>query len=392
MEIQPKIYLVGGAVRDRLLGLPVKDKDWLVVHATPEYLLQQGYLQVGKDFPVFLHPKTKEEYALARTERKTGKGYTGFYCDFSPNITLEQDLIRRDLTINAIAEDLQGHLYDPYQGISDLKNKILRHISPAFCEDPLRVLRVARFAARFYQLGFQIAPETLALMENIVKSGELQDLTPERVWLETEKALNTANPEIYFQTLNQIGAGELFTALQPLWQSENSNVIDALIRLNKLLINQTIDDKTARFALLCVCLISQTTRSIPQITQQIKQLCQQYKASLAYQEYAILSIQFAEQFAKTEQLSADQIVTIFDQLDCWRKPQRLSDLCLIYQALFTDFTAKQQQQWQHWYQLAKSVDVQQIIAAGFRQQQIKQELYQRRVLAISNANERINIP
>ncbi|MFC0309140.1 multifunctional CCA addition/repair protein [Gallibacterium trehalosifermentans] len=383
---QPEVYLVGGAVRDRLLGLPVKDKDWLVVHATPDYLLQQGYLQVGKDFPVFLHSKTKEEYALARTERKTGKGYTGFYCDFSPNITLEQDLIRRDLTINAIAEDLQGKLHDPYHGISDLKKKILRHISPAFCEDPLRVLRVARFAARFYQLGFQIAPETLALMENMVKSGELQDLTPERVWLETEKALNTANPEIYFQTLNQIGAGELFNELQPLWQSENHMVTHALTRLNKLLSKQIIDDKIARFALLCVCLTSQTTHSIQQITQQIQQLCQRYKAPLAYQEYAILATQFVEQFTRTDQLSADQIVTLFDQLDCWRKPQRLSDLCLIYQAFFPDFTAQQQQQWQHWYQLAKAVDVQQIITAGFRQQQIKQELYQRRVLAISHAN------
>ena len=180
-----KTYLVGGAVRDRLLGLAVKDRDWLVVHATPEWLLKQGYIQVGKDFPVFLHPQTKEEYALARTERKNGRGYTGFYCDFSPDITLEQDLKRRDLTINAIAQDIDGNLYDPYHGIQDLKQRKLRHISPAFSEDPLRILRVARFAARFYAFNFTIAPETVALMKSMVKQGELADLTVERIWLET---------------------------------------------------------------------------------------------------------------------------------------------------------------------------------------------------------------
>ena len=160
-----KVYLVGGAVRDQLLGFPVKDRDWIVVGATPATLLSLGYQQVGKDFPVFLNPKTKEEYALARTERKAGAGYTGFICDFSPTITLEQDLIRRDLTINAMAQSEDGEIIDPYGGKQDLENRMLRHISPAFSEDPLRVLRVARFAARYHSLGFKIASETLALME-----------------------------------------------------------------------------------------------------------------------------------------------------------------------------------------------------------------------------------
>lgn len=201
-----KVYLVGGAVRDQLLGLPVKDRDWIVVGTDPATLLSLGYQQVGKDFPVFLNPKTKEEYALARTERKSSAGYTGFICDFSPTITLEQDLIRRDLTINAMAQSEDGEIIDPYGGKQDLENRILRHISPAFSEDPLRVLRVARFAARYHSLGFKIASETLALMTELALSGELQHLTTERIWLETEKALNEKNPEIYFETLHKTGA------------------------------------------------------------------------------------------------------------------------------------------------------------------------------------------
>lgn len=205
-DITLKSYLVGGAVRDRLLRLPVKDRDWVVVGATPDELVRAGYRQVGADFPVFLHPDSQEEYALARTERKSGRGYQGFVCDFSPHITLEDDLLRRDLTINAIAETPDGTLIDPYGGARDLKNKVLRHVSPAFSEDPLRVLRVARFAARFSALGFDIAPETLTLMKAISDAGELANLTPERAWQETEKALLTDHPSVYFMTLRQVGA------------------------------------------------------------------------------------------------------------------------------------------------------------------------------------------
>ncbi|MDO4435730.1 MAG: tRNA nucleotidyltransferase [Cardiobacteriaceae bacterium] len=197
-----KTYLVGGAVRDSLLGLEVKDRDYLVVGATPEALLALGFTQVGRDFPVFLHPTTQEEYALARTERKTGNGYQGFRCDFTPDITLEQDLIRRDLTINALAQDEDGKLYDPYGGLEDLRAKVLRHVSPAFCEDPLRVLRLLRFYARFAPLGFTIAPETQALCQQMIASGELTHLTPERVWLECEKALKEAGAVVFFDMLS----------------------------------------------------------------------------------------------------------------------------------------------------------------------------------------------
>ena len=186
-----KIYQVGGAVRDKLLGLGIKDRDWVVVGATPEAMLDLGFQQVGRDFPVFLHPHSKEEYALARTERKSGKGYTGFVVHASPDVTLEQDLLRRDLTINAIAMAEDGSLVDPYHGQADIEARLLRHVSPAFAEDPLRVLRVARFAARFHHLGFSVAPETLQLMQAITKAGELQHLVPERVWQEWHAALQT---------------------------------------------------------------------------------------------------------------------------------------------------------------------------------------------------------
>ena len=183
------IYKVGGAVRDRLLGRPVTEIDWVVVGATAEAMLEQGYRPVGADFPVFLHPQSGEEYALARTERKSGRGYGGFTFHASPEVTLEEDLIRRDLTINAIAEDQQGNLIDPYGGQRDLQARQLRHVSPAFAEDPLRVLRVARFAARYAPLGFSVAPETLELMHQLAESGELDALTPERSWKEISRAL-----------------------------------------------------------------------------------------------------------------------------------------------------------------------------------------------------------
>ena len=201
------VYLVGGAVRDHLLGHPYHEKDYVVVGATPQQLLEQGYQPVGKDFPVFLHPKTKDEYALARTERKSGVGYHGFQFFTDPDVSLEDDLIRRDLTINAIAMDeTSGEIFDPYNGRKDLEEKFLRHVSDAFLEDPLRVLRVARFAARYFPYGFKIAPETLSLMQKLSTSGELNALTPERVWKETSRALMETQGHIYFEVLYECGA------------------------------------------------------------------------------------------------------------------------------------------------------------------------------------------
>ena len=212
------IYLVGGAVRDKLLGRPFTERDYVVVGAAPDDLLALGYRPVGKDFPVFLHPKSGEQYALARTERKTGPGYYGFATRFSPDVTLEEDLARRDLTINAMAERADGIVVDPYGGRRDLEARLLRHVSPAFVEDPLRVLRVARFAARLAPLGFTVADETLDLMRKIVAAGEMRALVPERVWVETERALGEDTPAVYFEVLRASGAlAEVFPEVDALF-------------------------------------------------------------------------------------------------------------------------------------------------------------------------------
>lgn len=199
-------YLVGGAVRDRMLGLEVTERDWVVVGATPADMRKLGYRPVGKSFPVYLHPKSKEEYALARIEQKTGDGYHGFSFDVSKRVTLEQDLRRRDLTVNAIAEDEHGHIIDPYNGQEDIRRKILRHVSPAFGEDPLRVLRVARFAARFHKLGFVVADETMEMMRHMVDAGELEHLVGDRVWTEIQQALNGPAPKVFFEVLRACSA------------------------------------------------------------------------------------------------------------------------------------------------------------------------------------------
>jgi tRNA nucleotidyltransferase (CCA-adding enzyme) len=211
-----EIYVVGGAVRDELLGLAVKDRDWVVVGATPQDMLNQGYLQVGQDFPVFLHPQTHEEYALARTERKTAPGYTGFAFHAAPGVTLEQDLLRRDLTVNAMARDAAGAIIDPYGGRADLAARVLRHVSPAFAEDPVRILRVARFAARF--ADFSLAPETLELMRGMVAAGEVDALVPERVWQELARGLMEDRPARMFEVLRECGAlVRLLPELDALW-------------------------------------------------------------------------------------------------------------------------------------------------------------------------------
>ncbi|OOF47291.1 multifunctional CCA tRNA nucleotidyl transferase/2'3'-cyclic phosphodiesterase/2'nucleotidase/phosphatase [Rodentibacter trehalosifermentans] len=406
-----EIYLVGGAVRDRLLGLPVKDRDWVIVGATPEQLLAQGYQQVGKDFPVFLNPQTKEEYALARTERKSGKGYTGFLCDFSENITLEEDLIRRDLTINAMAQDKQGHLFDPYQGKQDLDKRILRHISPAFAEDPLRVLRVARFAARFHHLGFHIALETLQLMENLVQSGELSHLTAERVWLETEKALNEKHPEIYFEVLRQIGALKiLFPELDALYGVPNppqhhpeiDSFVHTMLVLQqavKLTENQPQLNKSAvRFAAICHDLGKALTPKeiLPHHygheqagIKPTRTLSKRLKVPSYYQELAELSCEYHTHIHKAFELRPETVMKLFNRFDVWRKPQRFQEflfLCLADTRGRTSFEMREYPQWDYIHallQAAESVDVQQIIAEGFEKQAIRDELKRRRTHAIS---------
>ena len=405
-----KVYLVGGAVRDQLLGLPVKDRDWIVVGAVPATLLSLGYQQVGKDFPVFLNPKTKEEYALARTERKSSAGYTGFICDFSPTITLEQDLIRRDLTINAMAQSEDGEIIDPYGGKQDLENRILRHISPAFSEDPLRVLRVARFAARYHSLGFKIASETLSLMAELAQSEELQHLTAERVWLETEKALNEKNPEIYFETLHKTGALKvLFPEIDALYGVPNpvkhhpevDSFIHTMLVLKQsvnLTENNPILNKSAvRFAAICHDLGKALTPQniLPHHygheqagIKPTRSLCKRLKVPSYFQELAELTCEFHTHIHKAFELRAETVITLFNRFDVWRKPQRFQEflqVCLADTRGRTGFENKDYPQIDYINQLlqaANEVDVQQVIADGFEKQEIRNELTKRRVLAV----------
>lgn len=405
-----KVYLVGGAVRDQLLGLPVKDRDWIVVGAVPATLLSLGYQQVGKDFPVFLNPKTKEEYALARTERKSSAGYTGFICDFSPTITLEQDLIRRDLTINAMAQSEDGEIIDPYGGKQDLENRILRHISPAFSEDPLRVLRVARFAARYHSLGFKIASETLALMVELAQSEELQHLTAERVWLETEKALNEKNPEIYFETLHKTGALRvLFPEIDALYGVPNpvkhhpevDSFIHTMLVLKQavnLTENNPILNKSAvRFAAICHDLGKALTPQniLPHHygheqagIKPTRSLCKRLKVPSYFQELAELTCEFHTHIHKAFELRAETVITLFNRFDVWRKPQRFQEflqVCLADTRGRTGFENKDYPQIDYINQLlqaANEVDVQQVIADGFEKQEIRNELTKRRILAV----------
>ncbi|AIB46011.1 tRNA nucleotidyltransferase [Haemophilus influenzae CGSHiCZ412602] len=405
-----KVYLVGGAVRDQLLGLPVKDRDWIVVGTDPATLLSLGYQQVGKDFPVFLNPKTKEEYALARTERKSSAGYTGFICNFSPTITLEQDLIRRDLTINAMAQSEDGEIIDPYGGKQDLENRILRHISPAFSEDPLRVLRVARFAARYHSLGFKIASETLALMTELALSGELQHLTTERIWLETEKALNEKNPEIYFETLHKTGAlSVLFSEIDALHGVPNPvkhhPEVDSFIHtmlvlkqaVNLTENNPILNKSEVRFAAICHDLGKALTPQniLPHHygheqagIKPTRSLCKRLKVPSYFQELAELTCEFHTHIHKAFELRAETVITLFNRFDVWRKPQRFQEflqVCLADTRGRTGFETKDYPQIDYINQLlhtANEVDVQQVIADGFEKQAIKNELTKRRILAV----------
>ncbi|EKT60049.1 multifunctional CCA addition/repair protein [Providencia sneebia] len=396
-----KTYLVGGAVRDELLGLPVSDKDFLVVGATPEVMLQQGYQQVGKDFPVFLHPKTHEEYALARTERKTGAGYVGFSCYFAPDVTLEDDLLRRDLTINAIAKDLQGQLFDPYHGIDDLNNRVLRHVSDAFAEDPLRVLRVARFAARFASLGFQIAPETLTLMRAISESGELSYLTPERIWVETEKALMSDSPQVYFEVLRQCGAlAALFPEIDHLfgvpapakWHPEIDTGIHTIMVLRMAAtLSADID---VRFAALCHDVGKGLTPkafwpSHPNHGEAgvplIENLCDRLKVPNHIRELARLSARFHDKVHVINRCHATEIVQLFDSLDSWRKPERIMQLSLISEADARGRAGLEQQAYpqgeflRQAFAIAQTVNVKPIVEQGFQGAQIREELTRQRI-------------
>jgi tRNA nucleotidyltransferase (CCA-adding enzyme) len=308
-----QVYLVGGAVRDELLGLPVHERDWVVVGATAAEMERAGFRSVGKEFPVFLHPQTHEEYALARQERKTGPGYRGFVVQFSADVTLEQDLQRRDLTINAIACDANGTLIDPYGGARDLKLRVLRHVSPAFIEDPVRILRVARFAARFAELGFKIAPETEQLMRGMVGSGEIDALVPERVWRELERALGEANPEVFFETLERCTALHSLLPELPWTELERSSLLRSV---------GITPERTVRFAAL---LADQT---LPVVAA----LCERLRAPAEFRDLAQLSARFARGL-NAEPPQPAQLLQIFERSDAFRRPERFEKLLLVAQSL-----------------------------------------------------------
>jgi tRNA nucleotidyltransferase (CCA-adding enzyme) len=343
-----KTYLVGGAVRDRLLGLPVHERDWVVVGATPAELAAQGFRSVGKDFPVFLHPETKEEHALARTERKTAKGYHGFEFVTAVDVTLEEDLRRRDLTINAIAEDEAGQLVDPYGGAADLKAKLLRHVSPAFSEDPVRVLRAARFAARFAPLGFKVAPETLELMRSMVESGEVDALVPERVWQETLKALNCTQPSIYFEMLRECGAlKRVFPELERLWGVPQPAkwhpeidtgvhvmmVLDQAARISK--------EPTVRYAALTHDLGKGTTPKdiLPhhygheeRSVKLVEALCERLKTPKEFKELAVIVAKQHGLVHKAEEIRSDTLLKLLESVDAFRRPERFELFLLACEA------------------------------------------------------------
>lgn len=400
-----KSYLVGGAVRDALLGLPVKDKDWVVVGATPQQMLDAGYQQVGRDFPVFLHPQTHQEYALARTERKSGSGYTGFTCYAAPDVTLEQDLLRRDLTVNALAQDDSGHIIDPYGGEQDLRDRLLRHVSPAFSEDPLRVLRVARFAARYAHLSFRIADETMDLMCGITAAGELVHLTPERVWKETESALTTRNPQVYFQTLRDCGALKvLFPELDALfgvpapakWHPEIDTGVHTLMTLSMAaMLTPSVD---VRFATLCHDLGKGLTPPAlwprhhghgPAGVKLVEAMCARLRIPNDLRDLAKVVARFHDLIHTFPVLKPATIVKLFDDIDAWRRPQRVEQLALTSEADVrgrTAFEAKAYPQGRllrEAWEVARNVATKPVIEAGFKGPEVREELTRRRIAAVA---------
>ena len=323
-----EIFLVGGAVRDELLNYPVYDRDWVVVGATPEDMLQEGFRPVGSDFPVFIHPKTGEEYALARTERKSGKGYSGFHYHASPNVTLEEDLSRRDLTINAMAKSRTGDLIDPYGGQADLEHKRLRHVSPAFSEDPLRVLRVARFAARYAHLGFTVAPETLRLMHEIACTDELSHLTQERIWQEMERALSERSPLVFFDTLQQAKAlKQLFEPFTLLIDNPEATRVASKI--------DTDTNTRVRFAAFCYLCFHDK----PNAAEQLDLFCRELRTQNQTRELACQTLTAYPQLNQWQSLSATEKLALIKQLDLLRRPERIEPLEASCQLLTTDTVA-----------------------------------------------------
>lgn len=409
-----KVYLVGGAVRDRLLGLSKADHDWVVVGATAGEMLAQGYTQVGRDFPVFLHPDTREEYALARTERKTAPGHTGFIIHADPGVTLEEDLQRRDLTINAIAEDANGELIDPYGGTRDIADRVLRHVSPAFVEDPLRVLRVARFAARFARFGFRLAPETLGLMREIAASGELAHLPAERLWQECQTALREDSPVTFIRTLREAQALQallpeidaLFGIPQP---AQHHPEIDTGVHTLMVLEQATrlSTDPVVRFAALMHDVGKALTPpdnwphhygherlGLPLIEAAGKRL----RLPRDYLALARYTAAYHLQCHQALQLKAATLLTLLESLDAFRRPQHLQQFLLACEADSRGRQGCEEQPYpqaaylNQLFQLASSLDIGALLqvrgvkqTADIDKTSIKQYVRQQRLQAIRPA-------
>lgn len=400
-----EIYLVGGCVRDELLGLKTKDRDWVVVGATPEELIELNYKQVGKDFPVFLHPQTNEEYALARTERKTAAGYSGFSFHAAADVTLEEDLVRRDLTINAIAQADNGELIDPFNGQADLKARLLRHVSPAFVEDPVRILRLARFVARFADLGFTIAEETKTLMSEMVANGEVDALVPERVWQETMRALGEKTPSRYFEVLRDCGAlKKLFPEVDRLWgvpQPEKHHPeIDTGVHTMMVLTQaaKLSDDPKIRFAALVHDLGKGTTpknqwpkhidhesRGVPLV----EALCNRYRIPNDYRELGIIVAKYHLHYHRAAELKDSTFLKTLDSLDAFRRPARFEQFLLACEADSrgrTGYENKHFEQpaiYRNVFNAARAINAKELVASGLKGKEIKEELNKQRIFAIN---------
>ncbi len=396
-----QIYKVGGAVRDKLLNLPVKDVDWVVVGAVPDELIDQGYKQVGKDFPVFLHPKTHEEYALARKERKVAAGYTGFEFDTSRSVTLEEDLFRRDLTINAIAEDDQGKIIDPFNGYVDLKKGILRHVSEAFVEDPVRILRIARFAARF---GFQVADETLILMKKMVDTGEVDALVAERVWQELDRALGEEHPEQFFEVLRSCGAlAVIFPEIDRLFgvpqTAKYHPEIDTGIHV-MMVLQQAVKltkDKQVRFAALVHDLGKGTTPAdlLPshhgheqRSADLTKKLCARIKVPKDYRDLGIMVGAYHTHCHRIKEMKATTILKYLEKMDVFRRTKRFDQFLVTCKADAKGRMGKenddypQAEYFKSLQLVASSVDTKSLLEKGMKGEQIAQALRERRLNSI----------
>jgi tRNA nucleotidyltransferase (CCA-adding enzyme) len=396
-----QIYRVGGAVRDQLLGLPSKDNDWVVVGATPELLISQGFMPVGRDFPVFLHPETHEEYALARTERKISSGYKGFTVHAAPDVTLEQDLRRRDLTINAIAMDATGNLIDPFQGQTDLRAGILRHVSPAFVEDPVRILRVARFAARY---PFKIAEETQRLMQQMTQQGEVDALVAERVWQEMFKALSEPQPQRFIEVLRDCGAlARIFPEIDNLFgvpqTAQYHPEIDAGI--HTLMAVQQARALTVDPAVIFATLVHDLGKAVtpPEILPHhhgheaqsvvlLKQLCQRYRIPTQYRELAVMTARYHSHCHRIAELRPRTVVKTLQAMDAFRRPHRFAQFLVACEADargrlgFEQRDYPQAAEFQKLLIAAQQVKVEDVLNTGLQGAAIAAEMRLRRIVAV----------